>query len=117
MDLFSLDTTHLISDLKEVRALEGFLILDVCNLSLHHHWSILITPHVQRLALLPSACLPVCILYDGQKGKYWYFSNIKDRLLGNMSDYCPSMMNPEEVSHEQSLEKGAYNVAILKHQN
>lgn len=33
-----------------------------------------------------------------------------------MYDYCLNMVNPEELSNEQSLGKDAYNMNILKHQ-
>lgn len=75
MDSFSLDITPLlISDLKEVKALEGFLILTMCNFSLCHHLSILITPHVQRLALLRSVSVCYSASYMvGRKGNTGIF--------------------------------------------
>lgn len=75
MDSFSLDITHLLtSDLEEMRAREHFLILTMCNLSLCHLQFILVTPHLQRLALLPSVSVCHSAPYMmGRKGSTGVF--------------------------------------------
>ena len=62
-------------------------------------------------------CLPLCTYRMGRKGNPSIFQILSIAHWGNVYDYCRSTMNPEELSHEQSLGEAVYSADILEHQN